>query len=176
MISEFKRFEPKIGKDVFIAESAQVIGMCEIGDGSSIWFGAVVRGDIHYIKIGKRSSIQDLSVIHVTHFTKADMSDGFPVEIGNDVTIGHKAMLHGCKVEDACLIGMSATLLDGCRIGTESIVAAGAVVPQNKIYPPRSLIMGIPAKVVRQLSDEEVKEIYQSAQNYVKYKNDYLKK
>ncbi|MCF7792545.1 MAG: gamma carbonic anhydrase family protein [Candidatus Cloacimonetes bacterium] len=174
MISKFKEYEPELGKKVFVAKTAEIIGMCEIGEDSSVWFGAVIRGDIHYIKIGERTSIQDLSMIHVTRFTKKDMSDGFPVKIGNDVTVGHKAMLHGCTVEDACLIGMSATLLDGCRIGTESIVAAGAVVPPNKTYPPRSLIMGVPAKVVRQLSDEDVQGIYQSAQHYVNFKNDYL--
>ncbi|HGY11074.1 MAG TPA: gamma carbonic anhydrase family protein [Desulfobacterales bacterium] len=176
MISNFFGHEPKIGKNVFIAENADVIGMCEIGEDCSVWFGAVLRGDIHYIKIGNRTSIQDLSVVHVTHFTKKDMSDGFPVIIGNDVTIGHKAMLHGCTIEDACLIGMNATLLDGCHIGKESIVAAGSVVTQGKKFPPRSMIMGTPAKVVRQLSEKEIKQIYQSAQNYIKYKNDYLAK
>jgi carbonic anhydrase/acetyltransferase-like protein (isoleucine patch superfamily) len=176
MITKISGHKPKIGKSVFIADTAEVIGMCEIGDDCSVWFGAVIRGDIHYIKIGNRTNIQDLSVIHVTHYTKEDLSDGFPVIIGNDVTIGHKAMIHGCTVEDACLIGMSATLLDGCHIGKESIVAAGAVVPQNKTFPPRSMIMGVPAKVVRTLSDEEVHQIYQSAQNYVKYKETYSTK
>lgn len=174
MIRKFNEFEPEIGKNVFVAETAEVIGMCNIGDDSSIWFGAVVRGDIHYISIGKRTSIQDLTVIHVTHFTKKDKSDGFPVEIGSDVTVGHKAMLHGCKIGDACLIGMNAVLLDGCEISRESIVAAGSVVTKGKKFPPRCLIMGIPAKVVRQLSEEEVNGIYESAQNYVDFKNDYL--
>lgn len=174
MISNFKNYEPKIGKGVFIAPTAEVIGRCEIGDDCSIWFGSIVRGDVHFIKIGKRTSIQDLSVVHVTQHTKEDFSDGFRTTIGDDVTIGHKVMLHGCTIGNACLIGMNATLLDGCEIGEESIVAAGSVVTQGKKFPPRSLIMGIPAKIVRSLSEEELRKIYHSTQNYVNYKNEYL--
>ena len=174
MISKFKDYEPKIGKDTYIAPSAEVIGRCEIGKDSSIWNGTVVRGDVHKIKIGDRTSIQDLSVVHVTQYMKEDMSDGFPTNIGNDVTVGHKVMLHGCTIGNACLIGMSATLLDGCEIGSESIVGAGSLVTKNKKFPPRSLILGIPAKFIRKLSDEEVENIYQSARNYANYKNEYL--
>jgi carbonic anhydrase/acetyltransferase-like protein (isoleucine patch superfamily) len=174
VIERFKNWTPKIDKNVFIAKSADIIGNVHIGEDSSIWFGSVIRGDVHYIKIGKRVSIQDLSMIHVTHFKKEDMSDGNPTIIGDDVTVGHKVMLHGCTIENACLIGMSATILDGAVIGKESIVGAGSLVTKNKIFPPRSLIMGTPAKVIRTLSDQEVEELYASAKRYVKFKNEYL--
>ena len=174
MILKFKDFTPKIGAGTWLAPSADVIGDVEIGEDSSIWFGTVVRGDVHYIKIGSRTSVQDLSMVHVTHHKKADRSDGTPTIIGDDVTIGHRVMLHGCVIEDACLIGMSSTILDGAVIGKESIVGAGSLVTKNKIFPPRSLIMGSPAKLVRELSDEEVKELYASAKRYVAFKNDYV--
>jgi len=175
MLLNFKEFKPQIGKGVWIAPSAQVIGRCEIGEDSSVWFGAVIRADINLIKIGERTSIQDMSMIHVWHYTKVDMSDGFPTIIGSDVTIGHKAMLHGCIINDACLIGMNATILDGAEIGRESIVAAGSVVTQNKKFPAGSLIMGTPAKAVRKLTDKDIELIYYSSRNYVSYKNVYLK-
>ena len=173
MVHKFKDISPKIGEKTWIAPSADVIGDVTIGQDCSIWFGCVVRGDVHYISIGDRTNIQDLSMIHVTHYKKADKSDGNPTVIGNDVTIGHRVMLHGCTIEDACLIGMSATILDGAVIGKESIVGAGALVTKNKVFPPRSLIMGSPAKVVKELSDEEVKELYASASRYVNFKEDY---
>jgi len=173
MLLRFKEWTPKLGKNAWIAEGASVIGRTEIGEDSAIWFGCVVRGDVHYIKIGDRTNIQDLSMIHVTHHKKPDMSDGNPTIIGNDVTIGHRVMLHGCTIEDACLIGMSATILDGAVIGKESIVGAGSLVTKNKKFPPRSLIMGSPAKVVRELTDEEVAELYASAKRYVAFKNEY---
>ena len=136
--------------------------------------GTIIRGDVHYIKIGKRTSIQDGSMIHVTHYKKEDMSDGNPTIIGDDVTVGHKVMLHGCTIEDACLIGMSATILDGAVIGKESIVGAVALVTKNKVFPPKSLILGSPAKRVRELSEDELKELYDSAKRYVKFENDYI--
>lgn len=114
-------------------------------------------------------------MIHVTHYTKEDKSDGNPTIIGDDVTIGHKVMLHGCTIEDACLVGMSATILDGAVIGKESIVGAHSLVTKGKKFPPRSLIMGSPAKVIKELSDEEVAFLYKSAKNYVKFKDRYLK-
>lgn len=174
MIHKFKNITPKIGNNSWIAPSADVIGDVECGEDCSIWFGCVVRGDVHYIKIGNRVNIQDLSMIHVTHYKKADKSDGNPTIIGDDVTIGHRVMLHGCVIEDACLIGMSATILDGAVIGKESIVGAGSLVTKNKKFPPRSLIMGSPAKVVRELNEDEIKELYASATRYVDFKEDYL--
>ncbi len=173
MISNYLHFTPTLGERAWIADSADLIGRATLGDDVSIWHGAVVRADVHYIKIGDRSNIQDLSMVHVTHHKKADESDGHPTIIGNDVTVGHRVMLHGCTIEDACLIGMSATILDGAVIGRESIVGAGSLVTKNKIFPPRSLIMGSPAKVVRELSDEEVAELYASATRYVSFKENY---
>ncbi len=174
MIYKFKEWTPALGAESWIAPSADVVGNVTMGEECSIWFGCVVRGDVHYIRIGDRTNIQDLSMIHVTHYKKEDMSDGNPTVIGSDVTIGHRVMLHGCTIEDACLIGMSATILDGAVIGKESIVGAGALVTKNKIFPPRSLIMGSPAKAVRTLSDEEVQELYASAKRYVAFSREYL--
>ena len=175
MILQYKNDFPKIDSTAWIAPSADIVGDVEIGEDSSVWFGCVVRGDVHFIKIGKRTSIQDMSMIHVTHFKKEKkIGDGNPCIIGDDVTIAHKVMLHGCKIGNACLIGMSATILDGAEIGYESIVGAGSLVTKNKKFPPRSLIMGSPAKVVRTLTDEEVKGIYDNAKHYVEYKNDYI--
>jgi len=173
MILKYKDLTPKIGKNSWIAHSADVIGDVTMGEDCSIWFGTVIRGDVHKIVIGDRVSVQDLSMIHVTHYKKEDKSDGNPTIVGDDVTIGHRVMLHGCTIEDACLIGMSATILDGAVIGKESIVGAGSLVTKNKIFPPRSLIMGSPAKVVRELTEDEVNELYSSAKRYVSFKNNY---
>jgi len=175
MILRYKDSFPKIHTSAWIAPSADIIGDVEIEEDSSVWFGCVLRGDVHYIKIGKRTSIQDMSMIHVTHFKKEKkLGDGFPTIIGDDVTIAHRVMLHGCIIGNACLIGMSATILDGAEIGDESIVGAGALVTGGKKFPPRSLILGSPAKAVRELTDEEVAKIYENARNYVNYKNDYI--
>ncbi len=173
MLYQFKQWRPKLGANSWVAPSADVLGNVTMGEECSIWFGCVVRGDVHYITIGDRTNIQDLSMIHVTHYKKEDMSDGNPTIIGSDVTIGHRVMMHGCSIGDACLVGMSATILDGAVIGKESIVGAGALVTKNKVFPPRSLIMGSPAKVVRELTDDEVEELYASASRYVAFKNDY---
>jgi len=176
MIMKFKEYTPKIGNNTWIAPSADVIGDVAIGEDSSVWFGTVVRGDVHTIRIGSRTSIQDLSMVHITHHkgeVRGVEGDGSPTIIGDDVTIGHRVMLHGCIIEDACLIGMSATILDNAVIGKESIVGAGSLVTKNKKFPPRSLIMGSPAKVVRELTEDEVKELYASASRYVAFKNEY---
>jgi len=174
MLIKFKEWTPQLKKNTWVAEGASVIGRVTMGEDSAVWFGCVIRADVHFITIGERTNIQDLSMIHVTHHKREDMTDGNPTIIGNDVTVGHRVMLHGCTIEDACLIGMSATILDGALIGKESIVGAGSLVTKNKKFPPRSLIMGTPAKVVRELTDEEVAELYASAKRYVKFKNEYL--
>ena len=175
MIHNYKEFTPKLGQNTWVAKSADVIGDVKIGKECSIWFGAIIRGDVHFIRIGDRTNIQDLSMVHVTHYKKERKEgDGNPTIIGNDVTIGHRVMLHGCTIEDACLIGMSATILDGAVIGKESIVGAGSLITKNKVFPPRSLIMGSPAKVIRELTQKEVDELYASASRYVSFKNDYI--
>ncbi len=173
MILRYKEWFPQFGKNSWVAPDATVIGNVKIGEDSSIWFGCVVRGDVHKIRIGSRTNIQDLTMIHVTHYKSPDMSDGHPTIIGDDVTVGHRVMLHGCTIEDACLIGMNSTILDGAVIGKESIVGAGALVTGGKKFPPRSLILGSPAKVVRELTDEEVAELYASAERYVVFKEEY---
>ena len=174
MVMPFEGMSPQFDSSVFIAPSADVIGDITIGKDSSVWFNCVIRGDIHFITIGERTNIQDLTMIHVNHYKEDDKSDGSPTRIGNDVTVGHHVMLHGCTIEDACLIGMSCTILDDAHIGKESIVGAGSLVTKGKKFPPRSLIMGSPAKVIRPLTDEEVAFLYTSANNYVKFKNRYM--
>jgi carbonic anhydrase/acetyltransferase-like protein (isoleucine patch superfamily) len=171
LIVTFQNKTPKIAKRVFIAPSADLIGDLEIGEDSSVWFGAVIRADVNFARIGRRVSVQDGTVIHVTH--AGENNAGFPTIVGDNVTIGHRVVLHGCEIANACLIGMGAIILDGAKIGAESIVGAGALVTQGKVFPPRSLILGSPAKVVRSLNDSEVAELYASADRYVSFKNLY---
>lgn len=173
MIIEFEGITPTIGAGTFIAPTSSLVGDLIVGEDSSIWYGAVIRADVNHIRIGNRTSIQDLSMLHVTH-KSAHNPEGNPTIIGDDVTIGHMVMIHGCVIEDACLIGMKATILDGAVIGRESIVGADSLVTKGKKFPPRSLIMGSPAKVVRELNDEEVASLYKSASNYVKFKDRFL--
>ena len=151
---------PELHPDTWIAPSASVIGTVALARGASVWFGAVLRGDTDWIRIGEDSNIQDLSVVH------ADL--GVPTTVGARVTVGHKVMLHGCTVEDECLIGIGAVLLNGARIGAGSVVGAGALVTSGKVYPPRSMILGAPAKVLRQVTDEELDGIRRSADHYAK--------
>ena len=152
----------------YISESVDLIGDVTLGENVSLWFGTVVRGDMHFITIGNRSNIQDNSVVHVT-------TDISPTRIGSEVTVGHNAIIHGATIEDRCLIGMGAIIMDDAVVGEGSIVGAGAVVPPNMIIPPRSLVVGLPAKIVRQTSDEELEMIIERAQHYIdfsqKYKN-----
>src|SRR5688572_6236280 len=148
MLRPYRSVIPTVHPSAFVDMSAQVIGDVHLGAESSIWMNVVVRGDVNYIRIGDRSNIQDLTCIHV-------MRETHPTIIGNDVTVGHSAVVHGCTIEDRCLIGMGAVLLNGCRIGTGSIVAAGAVVPEEMVIPPGSMVMGVPAKVRRALTSEE---------------------
>lgn len=165
MILKFKEFYPKIDSTAWVAPSADVIGNVTIGENSSIWFGCVLRADVNKVIIGKNSNIQDLSCIHTDTHTQTI--------IGDNVTVGHKVMLHGCKIEDNCLIGMSATVLDNVVIGEGSIVGANSLVTSGKVFPPRSLIMGSPAKVVKELTQEDVDKLIAHAGHYVDYKNDY---
>ena len=165
MILKFKEFYPKIAPSAWIAPSADLIGNIEIAEDSSVWFGCVIRSDVNEVRIGKNSNIQDLSCIHTDTNTKTI--------IGDNVTVGHKVMLHGCIIEDNCLIGMSATILDNAVIGEGSIVGANSLVTSGKVFPPRSMIMGSPAKVVKQLTQEDVDKLIAHAAHYVDYKNDY---
>ena len=153
-------------RSAFVDQSAQVIGDVHLGAESSIWMNCVVRGDVHYIRIGDRTNIQDLTMVHVMRGTH-------PTVIGDDVTIGHSCTIHGCTIEDRCLIGMGATLLNGCVIGTGSIVAAGALVPEGMVIPPGSMVMGMPAKVKRQLTPAEDASIRDYADRYVHYRLDF---
>ena len=165
MILKFKEFYPQIHTSAWVAPSADVIGQVTIGENSSVWFQCVIRSDVNKVIIGKNSNIQDLSMIH----TDVDSQ----TIIGDNVTIGHKVMLHGCKIEDNCLIGMSATILDNAVIGKGSIVGANSLVTSGKVFPPNSLIMGSPAKVVKQLTQEDEQGLINHAAHYVDYKNDY---
>lgn len=165
MILPHKGIEPKIDESCFIAPSADIIGDVEIGEGSSVWFQTVIRGDVNYIRIGKRTNVQDGTVIHVTR-DKAPMK-GAPTIIGDDITIGHRVTLHGCTLKNRILVGMGAVILDGAVIDDDSIVAAGALVTKDKVFPPKSLIQGSPATVVRPLNEKEIAFLKISATNYV---------
>jgi carbonic anhydrase/acetyltransferase-like protein (isoleucine patch superfamily) len=158
---------PRIHPTAYIDSSAQVIGDVEIGEESSVWMAVVIRGDVNRIRIGRRSNVQDGTVVHV-------MKDTHATTIGDDVTIGHAALIHGCTIEDRCLIGMGTILLNGARIGEGSIVAAGTLVVEGMVVPPRSLVMGSPGKVKRALTDAEVAGIQTYADRYVAYRLDYM--
>ena len=167
MIRPFRSTVPTVDPSAYVDVSAQVIGDVHIGAESSIWMNVVVRGDVNQVRIGARTNIQDLTLVHVMR------EPSHPTIIGNDVTIGHSAVIHGCTIEDRCLIGMGTVLLNGCRIGTGSIVAAGALVPEGMVVPPGSMVMGMPAKVKRPLTAEEDASIKWYADNYVRYRLDY---
>ena len=151
---------PQLADDVYVAPGAVVAGDVHIGAGSSVWFGTIMRGDVGWIRIGERTNLQDLSMVHVT-------GGNANTTIGDDVTVGHRAIIHGCTVEDRCLIGMGAILLDECVIGAGSVIAAGAVVPPGKVIPPGSMVMGIPGKVVRAVTDEQAMLGRLGAMHYV---------
>lgn len=151
---------PRIAPTAWVADSAQLIGRVALGEGASVWYGAVLRGDNEWITLGARSNVQEGSVLHT------DM--GFPLTLGEDVTVGHQAMLHGCTVGDGSLIGIQAVVLNGAKIGRGCLVGAGAVVTEGKEFPDGSLILGAPAKVVRELPPEQLARLKQSAASYVK--------
>lgn len=166
MIKSFQNLQPKIHKTAFIAENAVIIGDVEIGENSSVWYGSILRGDVNYIRIGARANIQDACVIHVSAKTH-------PTVLEDEVTLGHRVILHGCYVETGCLIGIGAIILDGARIGRNSLVGAGSLVTPGTQIPPRSLILGSPAKIKRELTDEEVRDLEKFWQNYVSYSRIY---
>jgi carbonic anhydrase/acetyltransferase-like protein (isoleucine patch superfamily) len=159
---------PRIHPTAFIDDSAQVIGDVEVGEESSVWMCAVIRGDVHWIRVGKRTSIQDGTVVHA-------MTGTHPTSIGDNVTIGHAAVIHGCTIENQCLIGMGAILLNSAHIGSGSIVAAGTLVTEGMKVPPKSLVMGSPGKVKRLLTHAEIADIQLYADRYVGYRLEYMK-
>jgi carbonic anhydrase/acetyltransferase-like protein (isoleucine patch superfamily) len=166
---ELSGVRPVVGRDVFVAETATVIGDVHLGDEAGIWFGAVLRGDYFPIRVGARTNIQDNAVVHIT----AGIAGA---TIGDDVTVGHSAIIHGCTVGNLCLIGMGSIVLDGANVGDESFVAAGSLVTPNTIIPPRSFVMGRPAKVVRPVRDEDLAWIRASAAAYVVHARDFRTK
>ena len=157
MIYDLGDRQPR-SKALFVAPDAAVIGSVELGEDSSVWYGAVLRGDTEPIRIGARSNIQDGTVVHT--------DDGFPTTVGDDVTVGHNVILHGCTIDDGCTIGMGAILLNGSRVGANSLVAAGALLPEGREYPPDSLIMGVPARPVRNLTEEERARVADGSEIY----------
>jgi carbonic anhydrase/acetyltransferase-like protein (isoleucine patch superfamily) len=158
----YQEYFPKLGENIFLAPGVKIIGNVEIGNNSSIWYNTVIRGDVHYIKIGESTNIQDCSLLHVTN-------GKFPLNIGNRVTIGHSVALHGCTINDLCLIGIGAIILDGATVETKSLVAAGSLVKQNFVVPSGKLVAGVPAKVIRNLTKEEITDFEDSAKRYVEY-------
>jgi gamma-carbonic anhydrase len=165
-IYELKGVRPRLGRDVFVADGARVIGDVHLGDGASVWFGAVVRGDTMPIRIGARTNVQDNAVVHIT-------AGGFGTTIGDDVTVGHTAIIHACTIGSRCLVGMGSIVLDGAVVGDDSFIAAGSLVTPGTILPPRSFILGRPAKAVRQVSDRDLVTIREAAARYVGYASDF---
>jgi carbonic anhydrase/acetyltransferase-like protein (isoleucine patch superfamily) len=165
---------PRLGQRVWVDPAATVIGDVELGDDVSIWPGAVIRGDVNFIRIGARSNLQDQCVVHVTHAGPHGPPGGVPTVIGEDVTVGHGAIIHACSIGDACLIGMGAIVLDGARVERNGFVGAGAVVPPGKVVRGGELWLGNPARCVRRLAEAEIEQLYYSARHYVKLKDRYL--
>ena len=173
-IRAFQGVSPVLGEGTYVDEAATVIGDVVLGDDVSIWPGTVVRGDVNYIRIGARTNVQDGTIIHVTHDGPYGKPGRLATVIGEDVTIGHAAVIHACVIEDACLIGMGATILDGAIIRKNGFVGAGAVVPPGKTVESGELWLGNPAKCVRKLSEKEIEQLYYSAKHYVRLKDKYL--
>jgi gamma-carbonic anhydrase len=167
VIHPYRSVVPSVHPSVWVADSAHVIGDVALAEDASVWFGSVVRGDVNFVRVGRGTNIQDGTIIHVNRL-------GTPTILGDFVTIGHAARLHGCTVASHCLIGIGAIVLDGAEVGEESIIAAGALVAPGSKIPPRSMVMGAPAKVKREVRPDDVELILRSAQGYITLKNDYL--
>jgi gamma-carbonic anhydrase len=163
---ELKGVRPLLGRDVFVADGARIIGDVHLGDEASVWFGAVLRGDYMAIRVGARTNIQDNAVLHIT-------SNESATTLGDDVTVGHAAVVHGCTIGHRCLIGMGSIVLDGATVGDDSFVAAGSLVTPGTIIPPRSFVMGRPAKVVRAVNDRDLAGIREAASRYVQYAREF---
>ncbi len=168
MLRPFRGVLPRVHPSAYVDDSAQVIGDVEIAEESSVWMTVVIRGDVNHVRIGRRTNVQDGTVVHV-------MKDTHPTIIGDEVTIGHGAIVHGCTIANRCLIGMGAVLLNGARVGEDSIVAAGSLIVEGGNIPPRSLVMGSPGKVRRPLTDAEVADILEYSRRYVAYRLEYMR-
>jgi len=166
IIKEFRDNSPEIDESAYIADNAVIIGDVTIGKKSSVWFGAVLRGDSDSIKIGRRSNIQDNAVVHV--------DPGFPVTIGDDCIVGHLALIHGATISNNVLVGMNSTVLNGAQVGEFSIIGANALVTSNTVIPPNSLVLGSPAKVTKTLTDKQIAHVIRNAEAYVKLGSEYL--
>jgi carbonic anhydrase/acetyltransferase-like protein (isoleucine patch superfamily) len=153
---------PRIAPSAFLAEGSVVVGDVELGESSSVWFGTIVRGDVNHVRVGARTNLQDLTVVHVTSRTH-------PTIVGDDVTVGHRVVLHGCTIQDRCLVGIGAIVMDGAVVGPDAMVGAGALVPPGMVVPPRTLVLGAPARVKRELTAEEIAYFLTSAANYAAY-------
>jgi carbonic anhydrase/acetyltransferase-like protein (isoleucine patch superfamily) len=167
LVKPYGGIHPRIHPTVYLSENAVVIGDVEIGEDSSVWYGTVIRGDVNYIRIGKRTNIQDNCVVHVTR-------ERYPTIIGDDVTVGHRVVLHGCVLKNRILVGMGAVVMDGVQVEDYVIIGAGALLTPGKKIPSGVLVAGLPAKIVRDLKPDEIKLIEESSKNYVAYKNSYL--
>jgi carbonic anhydrase/acetyltransferase-like protein (isoleucine patch superfamily) len=165
-IITYKGITPKIPDSSFLCEGVRIIGDVELGEYSSVWYNSVIRGDVHYIRIGEGTNIQDLSMLHVTN-------NKYSLNIGNYVTVGHSVTLHGCTIKDRSLIGIGATVLDNAIVNSNSLVGAGALVKEGQNVPEGVLVAGVPAKIIRDLTDEELKWVSTNADNYVKYTKEY---
>jgi carbonic anhydrase/acetyltransferase-like protein (isoleucine patch superfamily) len=174
MIRSFQGIQPQIDPTVFIAETAVIIGDVTIGAQSSVWYNVVVRGDVNFIRIGCRTNIQDLSMLHVTHKKHAE-DPGAPLTIGDDVTIGHSVTLHGCTIGNGVLIGMQAIVMDNVVVGEGALVGARALVTEGTVIQPGTLWVGAPARYKRDLNNEEITRLQKSSQNYVQYSLEYMK-
>lgn len=168
MIRQFKEIHPKIHDSAFITDDAIVIGDVEIGEDASVWYGSIVRGDVNFIRIGARTNIQDGTIIHVSSKTHSTILE-------EEITVGHRVTLHGCYIERGCLIGIGAILMDGVRVGANSLVGAGSLLTPGTQIPPRSLVLGSPARVKRELTDDELAYLDKSWRNYVELKRHYEK-
>lgn len=168
MIAPYQEIHPKIHETAFVTDDAIVIGDVEIGEDSSVWYGSVIRGDVNFIRIGARTNIQDLTVIHVSSNTHS-------TTLEDEITVGHRVVLHGCHVESGCLIGIGAILMDGVRVGRDSLVAAGSLLTPGTQIPPKSLVMGSPARVKRELTEDELAYLDRSWRAYVDLVKQYKK-
>ncbi len=168
MIKPFNHIEPKIHRSAYISDDTIIIGDVEIGEDSSVWFGSIIRGDVNFIRIGARTNIQDGTIIHVSSKTHSTILE-------DEITVGHRVTLHGCHVESGCLIGIGAILMDGVRVGANSLVGAGSLLTPGTQIPPRSLVLGSPAKVKRELTNDELAYLDKSWRNYVELKQHYEK-